>query len=85
MKTISRRTLLKSAAATAGVTLAAPLIARQALASSGTVNIFAWAGYISDEMLAAFEKSTGIKPVYTPYGTNDELPQPDARQQWRRL
>ena len=48
-------------------------IAREALASSGTVNIFAWAGYISDEMLAAFEKSTGIKPVYTPYGTNDEL------------
>ena len=73
MTKFSRRTLLKSAAATAGVTLAAPFIAREALASSGTVNIFAWAGYISDDMLAAFEKASGIKPVYTPYGTNDEL------------
>lgn len=75
MSSISRRTLVKSVAATAGLTLAAPFIVRQSFAqsSSGTVNIFAWAGYISDEMLQAFEKATGIKPVYTPYGTNDEL------------
>ena len=72
MTIINRRTFVRSAAA---ASLAAPLVSRGALAqgSSGTVNIFAWAGYISDEMLAAFEKATGIKPVYTPYGTNDEL------------
>ena len=75
MTDISRRTILKSSAVAAGLALAAPFVSRQAFAqaSSGTVNIFAWAGYISDEMLASFEKDTGIKPVYTPYGTNDEL------------
>jgi spermidine/putrescine transport system substrate-binding protein len=74
MSVITRRALMQGAAV-AGLTLAAPFVSRGALAagSSGSVNIFAWAGYISDEMLAAFEKETGIKPVYTPYGTNDEL------------
>lgn len=69
---VSRRSLLKGAAAGAAV-LAAPAIVKSARASSGEVKIFAWAGYISDEMLADFEKKTGITPVYTPYGTNDEL------------
>jgi spermidine/putrescine transport system substrate-binding protein len=67
---VTRRTLLTGAAA---LGLAAPFVSRRAFAQSGTVNVFAWAGYISDEMLAAFEADTGIKPVYTPYGTNDEL------------
>ena len=75
MSQFSRRIFMQGAAATAGLTLAAPFVSRGAYAqgSSGTVNIFAWAGYISDEMLAAFEKDTGIKAVYTPYGTNDEV------------
>ncbi|MDH6233018.1 spermidine/putrescine transport system substrate-binding protein [Mesorhizobium soli] len=75
MSDFNRRIFMKGAAASAGLALAAPFVSRGALAqgSSGTVNIFAWAGYISDEMLAAFEKETGIKAVYTPYGTNDEL------------
>ncbi|MFN3686019.1 extracellular solute-binding protein [Salinarimonas sp.] len=67
---IDRRSLLAGAAA---LGIAAPFVSRRALAQSGTVNIFAWAGYLSDEMLAAFEAQTGIRPVYTPYGTNDEL------------
>lgn len=73
--TLHRRTLLKGAAATAGLTLAAPFVSRTsfAQATSGEVNIFAWAGYLNDEMLAAFESATGIKANYTPYGTNDEL------------
>jgi len=74
MNTIKRRTLLKGAAATAGLSLAAPFVSKTfAQGSSGSVNIFAWAGYINDEMLAAFEAATGIKPNFTPYGTNDEL------------
>ncbi|MEO4001674.1 extracellular solute-binding protein [Mesorhizobium sp. CAU 1732] len=75
MNAIHRRTLLKGAAALGGATLAAPLVSRTGFAqsSSGSVNIFAWAGYINDEMLAAFESATGIKANYTPYGTNDEL------------
>lgn len=72
LSTLSRRTLLKASAAGAAV-LAAPALVRNARASSGEVKIFAWAGYISDEMLADFQQKTGIKATYTPYGTNDEL------------
>lgn len=75
MATFQRRALLKGAASVAGLSLAAPFVSRKGFAqgSSGTVNIFAWAGYLNDEMLAAFEQATGIKANYTPYGTNDEL------------
>lgn len=74
MATFKRRTLLKGAASVAGLSLATPFISKTyAQGSSGSVNIFAWAGYINDEILAAFEQATGIKPNYTPYGTNDEL------------
>ncbi|MCR4269485.1 extracellular solute-binding protein [Nitratireductor sp. ZSWI3] len=74
MTSIKRRSFIKGAASVAGMSLAAPFISRSyAQGSSGSVNIFAWAGYINDEMLAAFEKATGIKAKYTPYGTNDEL------------
>ena len=75
MAMFQRRTLLKGAASVAGLSLAAPFVSRKGFAqgSSGSVNVFAWAGYLNDEMLAAFEKSTGIKANYTPYGTNDEL------------
>jgi spermidine/putrescine transport system substrate-binding protein len=73
--TFTRRTLLAAAASGTALAVAGPFISRRAFAqaTSGDVRIFAWAGYISDEMLAAFEKETGIKPTYTPYGTNDEL------------
>ncbi|WP_029032497.1 extracellular solute-binding protein [Salinarimonas rosea] len=67
---MTRRTLLTGAAA---IGVAAPFVSRRALAQSPTVNIFAWAGYVTDEMLAKFEADTGIRPVFTPYGTNDEL------------
>lgn len=71
---IKRRTLLKGAASTAGLALAAPYLSRGAFAQeAGQVNIFAWAGYINDEMLAAFNEATGITANFTPYGTNDEL------------
>ncbi|MFN3613151.1 MAG: extracellular solute-binding protein [Rubrimonas sp.] len=69
---LSRRTLLGAAASTASLAVASPFVARRARAQSGQVNIFAWAGYISDEMLAAFQSATGITPNFTPYGTNDE-------------
>jgi spermidine/putrescine transport system substrate-binding protein len=74
MTRMSRRHLLQGAAVTTGAALATPWLARRGLAqSAGTVNIFAWAGYLNDEMLAAFTAATGIQTNYTPYGTNDEL------------
>ncbi|WP_163269961.1 extracellular solute-binding protein [Chelativorans alearense] len=74
MRLVKRRAFIKGAASAAGLSLAAPFISRTyAQGSSGSVNIFAWAGYLNDEMLAEFEDATGIKANYTPYGTNDEL------------
>lgn len=67
---IGRRTLLKGAAASA---LASPLFARQAFASSGEVNVFAWGDYIEDNIAKAFESATGIKINLSTYGSNEEL------------
>lgn len=71
---IKRRALLKGAASAASLALAAPYLSRRAFAQGpGEINIFAWAGYINDEMLAAFREASGITANFTPYGTNDEL------------
>jgi len=68
-----RRLNRRSVVAAGAAALAAPLIARRALASSGTVRIFAWAGYLTPEMLRKFEADTGIRANFTPFATNDEL------------
>jgi spermidine/putrescine transport system substrate-binding protein len=74
--TISRRSLLKSTAIV-GAAVAAPAIlkANDALASSGTVNVFAWGDYVQDNMIAKFEKDTGIKINLSTFGSNDEAEQ----------
>ena len=72
-RAFTRRTLLKGAAAAGALSAAGPFIVRNARAASGEVKLFAWSGYISPEMIADFEKKTGIKAVLTEYGTNDEL------------
>ncbi|MCC0027739.1 MAG: extracellular solute-binding protein [Brucellaceae bacterium] len=76
MSMISRRTLLKSTAATS-VFVAAPAIlkASDALASSGQVNVFAWGDYIQANQIEKFEKDTGIKINLSTYGSNDEAEQ----------
>lgn len=72
-RSFTRRTLLRGAAAVAGVASVGPFILSEGRAASGTVNVFSWAGYINQDMLADFEKKTGIKAKLTEYGTNDEL------------
>ncbi|WP_028792925.1 extracellular solute-binding protein [Thalassobaculum salexigens] len=74
--TISRRSLLKSTAI-AGVALAAPAILKtqDALASSGTVNVFAWGDYIQANMIEKFQKDTGITINLSTFGSNDEAEQ----------
>ncbi|GAB4353930.1 MAG: spermidine/putrescine ABC transporter substrate-binding protein [Oricola sp.] len=73
---ISRRSLLKSTAAS-GVILSAPAIlkASDALASSGQVNVFAWGDYVQQNMIDKFEGETGIKVNLSTYGSNDEAEQ----------
>lgn len=68
--TISRRNALKLGSAA----LAAPMILRatDALASSGSVKVFAWQDYVQPNIAEAFEKETGIKLELTTFGSNDE-------------
>lgn len=71
-RSFNRRTLLKSAAAVGAVAATGPFLLRRAWAQSGELKVFAWAGYISDEMLADFKDKTGITATYTPYGDQGE-------------
>ncbi|MEN2975831.1 extracellular solute-binding protein [Tistrella bauzanensis] len=73
-RAFTRRSLLKaSAMGGAALAVAGPAILNPARAAGGEVRVFAWAGYLTDDMLAAFQNATGIKAVRTEYGTNDEL------------
>ncbi|MEL7280208.1 MAG: extracellular solute-binding protein [Pseudomonadota bacterium] len=66
----SRRTVLQMTAA--GVAAPAILKASDALASSGTVKVFAWQDYVQPNIAEAFEAETGITLELTTYGSNDE-------------
>lgn len=68
--TISRRTAIQMGAAA----LAAPVVLRasDALASSGSVKVFAWQDYIQPNIAEKFEADTGIALELTTYGSNDE-------------
>ena len=73
MSTLSRRSVLKGAAAA----IAAPAVlrAQDALSSSGQVNVFAWGDYIQDNMIAKFRADTGIAINLSTFGSNDEAEQ----------
>ncbi len=73
MSGFDRRFVLKAAAAS----LAAPALlrSRDALASSGSVNVFAWGDYIQENQIKYFEDKTGIKVNLSTYGSNDEAQQ----------
>ena len=40
---------------------------------ANTINVFFWGDFIDDEVIALFEKETGIKVKKSTYGSNDEL------------
>ena len=68
--TISRRHALQLSAAA----VAAPAILRahDALASSGSVKVFAWQDYVQPNIAEKFTAETGIALELTTYGSNDE-------------
>ena len=54
------------------LTASALLLATTSLASAeGTLQLFNWGNYTSPELLAKFEKETGIKVTVTDYDSND--------------
>ena len=72
----TRRSVLQGMAV-AGAAAGAPAIltSSDALASSGTVNVFAWGDYVQPNMIEKFEGDTGIKVNLSTYGSNDEAEQ----------
>lgn len=69
---LSRRKILKAAAALGAVGLISPTFSRSAFSSSGEVNFMGWAGYDFKAAFAAFTKATGIKVNF------NEQPDQDA-------
>ena len=76
MTQITRRSVLKTTAvAAAGVAMPAILRAKDALSSSGQVNVFAWGDYVQQNMIDKFQSDSGITINLSTYGSNDEAVQ----------
>ena len=69
---LSRRTLMKSAVALGAIGLAGPLYTRNALSSSGELNLLMWSDEFPAPVLENFEKASGIKVNQTPFSQNEE-------------
>lgn len=69
---LTRRTLMKSAAAVGAVGLSAPLVTRNALSSSGELNLLMWSDEFPEPVISNFEKASGIKVNQTPFSQNEE-------------
>lgn len=70
-RAFSRRTLLK-AAALGTVAATGPWYVRDALSSSGSLNLLFWDDELPDPVIPDFEKKTGIKVNKTPFSQNEE-------------
>jgi spermidine/putrescine transport system substrate-binding protein len=69
---LSRRSLMKSAVAAGAVGFAAPIVSRDALSSSGELNLLMWSDEFPDPVIPNFEKASGIKVNQTPFSQNEE-------------
>lgn len=68
-----RRTLLKALGASAAVASVGPWPVKEALSSSGSLNLLLWSDYIPEAFQHGFEKKTGIRVRHVGYGSNEEL------------
>ena len=69
---LSRRSLLKASAAIGAVGFAGPLYVKNALSSSGELNLLMWSDEFPDPVIPNFEKASGIKVNQTPFSQNEE-------------
>jgi len=69
---LSRRNILKASLAAGAVGLAGPLYVKNALSSSGELNLLMWSDEFPDPVLPGFEKKSGIKVNSTPFSQNEE-------------
>ncbi len=72
---LSRRSLMKSAAALGAVGLAGPMFVKNAFSSSGELNFIGWAGYkaFAETVFPAFNAATGIKVNFIEQPDNDGI------------
>lgn len=69
---MSRRKVLKGAAAMGAAVIAAPLYVKRAFASSGELNILSWTDELPQTVLDDFTAKTGIVVNKTPFSSNEE-------------
>lgn len=69
---LSRRTVMKSAAALGAVGFATPIVTKNALSSSGELNLLMWSDEFPGDVIPNFEKASGIKVNQTPFSQNEE-------------
>jgi spermidine/putrescine transport system substrate-binding protein len=72
MASLSRRTVMKSAVALGAVGFATPIVTKNALSSSGELNLLMWSDEFPKEVIPNFEKASGIKINQTPFSQNEE-------------
>jgi spermidine/putrescine transport system substrate-binding protein len=70
---ISRRRLVKGSAAAGAAAIFAPAYIKNALSSSGEINVMFWSDELPEDFLKRFTEKTGIKVNFTGFGSNEEL------------
>ena len=70
-KTVTRRSVLKRAAAAGAVASVGPWFVRDARSSSGELNWFTWEDYAPKPLMDKFTKDTGIKINVTLFDSNE--------------
>jgi spermidine/putrescine transport system substrate-binding protein len=69
----SRRGVVKGSAAVGALALFAPAYVKNALSSSGELNVMFWSDELPEDLLKGFTDKTGIKVNFTGFGSNEEL------------
>ena len=71
-KGFTRRDFIKTSVAVGVTASVGPWFIKDALSSSGELKLFTWSDYSKPEVIAAFEKSTGIKVKVSSFSTTQE-------------
>src|SRR6266851_344295 len=68
----TRRMMLRRSALLGTAAAMGPWVVRDALSSSGVLNIINWDDELPSPVIPDFEKKTGIKVTTTPFSQNEE-------------
>ncbi len=71
-KDFTRRTVVKGAVAAGAIASVGPWYVRDALSSSGELNLLNWSDELPEPVIPNFTKKTGIKVNSTPFSQNEE-------------